>query len=236
MSKATLPRRLLTVSTMKALENRGEEIGITRMMMMENAGASIARYVHNHFFRENERIDTQAKSVKVLFVAGTGNNGGDAFVAARHLAYWPGKFEITVALIGEKLNVKALEARKNLEVLSAIPSIRKLRIKNIKQVGKLQTELNRATVVISAVFGTGFKGKPRKLQSLVISRINNIQTALKVSVDVPSGMEADSGSCEFAVDSDVTISMHAIKKGMLRSQSARQKCGEIIIENIGLPF
>ncbi len=228
--------RQLMTKEMSALENQGESIGISKMMMMENAGGSIAKFVYNHFFGQCDRGYSNAPALNVLVVAGTGNNGGDAFVAARHLCYWKGKFRITVALIGDERNIRSQEAKKNWEVLGRLQVVRKLRINTIEDLSKFQIKLKEAAVVVSAIFGTGFKGRPRRLQGLVISKMNENQSALIVSVDVPSGLEADSGRCKLGVDSDVTISMHGIKKGMLCSQTARQKCGEIIVENIGLPF
>ena len=231
----TSRRKAMLSLEMRRLEEKGEKIGISKMMMMENAGAAIARYVHDHF-EPSERAESASRKVRVTVVAGTGNNGGDAFVAARHLLYWKRKFLTSVVLIGDENKVRAMEAAANWEILRKIRAIKKVTIEGVKDLGKLEEELKRSEVIISAIFGTGFKGKPRKLQELAISKINRNNNAFKLSVDVPSGLETDSGKCKYAVMSDVTISLHVPKAGMFKTLAARQKCGQIVIENIGLPF
>ena len=100
----------ITSSRMAAIDANCEYLGIKRLQLMENAGAAVARAV-------KERIG----SGKVVIIAGRGNNGGDAFVAARHL----GGYDVTVILIGKKEEIKTPEALHNWNALekTSIPLI-----------------------------------------------------------------------------------------------------------------
>jgi hydroxyethylthiazole kinase-like uncharacterized protein yjeF len=214
---------------MSAIEDKGQKLGLTKLIMMENAGNSVANYIHNSLPKQ---IGNHL--VKIVAIAGTGNNGGDVLVAARHLAYWPA-YAISVVLIGSENDIHAEEAKINWKILSQIPKIKKLIIDNEKKLGLLDKEISDARALIIGIFGTGFKGTPRDLQLGSIMRINRVKKPLKISVDIPSGMEADSGISYHSIKSDVTVTMHAPKIGMLKP-AARKKTGKIIEANIGLPF
>lgn len=219
----TLGERVpIDVEQMRQREKDGVEIGISRLIMMENAGCAIASFLADKF-----------KAANVLIIAGIGNNGGDAFVAARHLSYWS-KFRIVVALIGNESSIRMEEALTNWKILKEIGKISRVEIASTDDLAMLDDHLKRTDVVVSAIFGTGFKGEPRSLQEAVISRINSSGTTT-ISVDIPSGMEADTGNCDIAVSSDYTITMDSPKKGMLASKKALETCGEILVANIGVP-
>jgi hydroxyethylthiazole kinase-like uncharacterized protein yjeF len=220
---------------MRLIEKKAGKIGITTMVMMENAGNAVATFLVNSLSSEELKAESD-KRLKALFVAGVGNNGGDTFVAARHLAYWKHRFDIAVALIGDPQDIHSKEANTNWKILLRIHGIKRFVISNVPKIRKLRTSLSNADVIIVGIFGTGFNGRPRELQRLTIDAINGSKKALKVSVDVPSGLEADTGRNEYAVRSDVTVTLHAPKIGMLIDSSARQKCGRIIVANLGFPF
>ena len=190
---------------MKAIEDKGQDLGITKLLMMENAGSSIANCVYRKFSHLPPGL-----AVKVVAIAGTGNNGGDVMVAARHLAYWPIFFP-TLILIGKENEIFADEARTNWEILSRTSRIRKVLIDGNEKFRIFDKEISKANAIIIGIFGTGFKGAPRLLQSRVIERINRTKNVLKISADIPSGMEADSGLSNFAVKSDMTVTMYAPK-------------------------
>jgi hydroxyethylthiazole kinase-like uncharacterized protein yjeF len=175
------------------------------------------------------------EKIRLVLVAGTGNNGGDVFVAARHLHFWKKYFDVSLILIGDEKNIKTTEASINWEIVGKIPYIRILRILSEADLQLFEQVLSSAQVLIVGIFGTGFKGKPRDLHRKVIEKINANGTVEIISVDIPSGLDADSGSYEAAIVSDYTMTMHAPKIGMLSSSSARQICGKILVANIGIP-
>jgi hydroxyethylthiazole kinase-like uncharacterized protein yjeF len=214
---------------MREIEQKGQELGITKLMMMENAGSAIAGYVH-----ENYAEGTKDRSVKVVGIGGTGNNGGDVFAAVRHLAYWP-IYVLSVVLVGSEDEIRAEEAKTNWQILKKVSQIEKIVLSSEARLNIFEKEISNADVLIIGIFGTGFKGIPRALQLKVIEAINNVKKPVKISVDIPSGMDGASGKSEYAISSDVTITMHAPKMGML-TQDGRKKSGKIVVANLGLPF
>ena len=226
-------RQPVTVEKMKQIEDKGEEFGISKNMMMEVAGSSLALFIFqnaNHF-----RDKSNDEKIRVLLVAGTGNNGGDTFVAARHLAYWNEIFDISLVLLGRSEDVNAKEANLNLQILHKIPAVKMEEVYSDLMIASFSAMLNIAEVVVVGIFGTGFKGEPRLLQKNVIEMINKNTRAVKISVDLPSGLEADSGDSKCVVRSDFTITMHAPKLGMVAKKESRNLCGRILIANIGVP-
>ena len=222
----------LTVAEMKIVENRGEEMGTSRLVMMENAGAKIADFIFQNRGLFNPNF--KSERTKVLFVAGIGNNGGDTFVAARHLLYWKERFDVTVLLIGHPKEIRASEARTNYGILEKIPAC-KIVLTNEDHFGDTSTKLvAQSHVIVTGIFGTGFRGEPRPQQREAIQAINNNSEAIKISVDVPSGLEADTGDFVIAVKSDYTVTMHAPKIGMMKSQKAKDLCGRILVANMGV--
>ncbi|MGH2637785.1 MAG: NAD(P)H-hydrate epimerase, partial [Rhabdochlamydiaceae bacterium] len=219
----------ISAAEMREKEVRGVEFGITKMLMMENAGSALARFVTCAFFEDKVMK-------KILLVAGTGNNGGDTFVAARHLAHWNNEFSLSLVLVGKETDIRAEEALTNWKILKRVDSINKLILDSPDKTNLLTELISSSHVIIVGISGTGFKGSPHELQAKVIELINRSKGAKKlISVDIPSGMNADSGNFEAAVRSDYTITMDSPKVGLLASERARQICGEILVANIGLP-
>ncbi len=205
----------ITSSRMAAIDTNCEYLGIKRLQLMENAGAAVARAVR-------ERIN----SGRVVIIAGRGNNGGDAFVAARHLS----GYDVTVILIGKKEEIKTLEALHNWNALekTSIPLVEvtdsatfdRARIKN-------------ADVIIDGIFGTGIRGKIHEPESTAIDLIND-SGAFVISVDVPSGFDPDGGGFEKSVHAGLTLTFHKMKVGML-SPDAPEYTGEVRVVDIGIP-
>lgn len=218
-------RPAVSVEEMSNQENKGVNLGISKLLMMENAGSCIARLVSDL---------SQGRKIRICLFAGTGNNGGDVFVVARHLSYWSDRFEIVLFLIGNEQDIRSSEAYANWCILQGIHAVQKVQIASLDDVGSVKSLLENCDFAIVGMFGTGFKGIPRNLSKKVIQTINSFEKPTKISIDVPSGMEADSGKYRVAVRSNFTVTMHAPKHGLL-VDGAKQICGEILIANIGLP-
>jgi hydroxyethylthiazole kinase-like uncharacterized protein yjeF len=221
-------RSPVSTSEMRAIEQKGMELGITRLVMMENAGSCIANYIHTDL-----AVRFGNQEVRVVGVAGTGNNGGDVLASVRHLSYWP-NYLLSVVLVGREDDIRAAEARTNWDILSKVTKIKRIIIDS-ESFGLLENEISIADVLIIGIFGTGFKGIPKSLQLGAITAINKVKKPFKVSADIPSGMEADSGISDYAVKSDATVTMHAPKIGMLTPEGLKNS-GKIIEANLGLPF
>ncbi len=206
----------ITSSRMAAIDANCEYLGIKRIQLMENAGAAVASAV-------KERIS----SGKVVVLAGRGNNGGDAFVAARHLS----GYDVTVILIGKKEELKTHEAAHNWKALenTSIPLIEAVDSTVIDR-----SMINDADVIIDGIFGTGIRGKIHEPESSAIDLING-SGVFVISVDVPSGFDPDGDGFEKSVQADLTLTFHKMKAGLL-SENAREYTGEIRVVDIGIPL
>jgi len=205
----------ITSSRMAAIDANCEYLGIKRIQLMENAGAAIARAV-------KERISTG----KVVILAGKGNNGGDAFVAARHLS----GYDVRVILLGRKEEIKTHEALQNWNALEKT-SVPRMQVAESNEFDLKLIE--NADIIIDGIFGTGVRGKIRELESTAIDLINT-SGAFVISVDVPSGLDPDGGKFEKSVKSGLTLTFHKMKAG-LQPCDVKKYTGEIKVIDIGIP-
>ncbi len=205
----------ITSSRMAAIDANCEYLGIKRLQLMENAGAAVANAVKNKIAKGN-----------IVIVAGRGNNGGDAFVAARHLR----GYDTTVVLIGRKEEIKTPQAKHNWNVLekTSLPLI------EVADASMFDRPLiTNADVIIDGIFGTGVKGKIHEPESTAIDLING-SDAFVISVDVPSGFDPDGGTFDKSVKADLTLTFHKTKVGLL-SKDAGEYAGDIRVIDIGIP-
>jgi len=183
--------------------------------MMENAGASAVRRLQEKF--EN------LSSKNILVFAGLGNNGGDAFVIARHLAGYGSK--VTVVLLGLPEKIKTEESSWNWQLLKKMNSIKLITIEKV-------SFKPSADIIIDGILGTGISGTIREPYASAIKVINDT-SAFKLAVDVPSGLDPDTGNTSnIYVKADVTITFHKMKIGMPKRKDL---CGQIFVEKIGIP-
>jgi len=139
---------MLTLEEMNIIEENAEELGVSRRLMMENAGANIANYLKNLNLIK-----------KVVIFAGTGNKAGDGFVAARHIASFGGK--VTIILSHREEDIKTEEAKENFKILKKMDrSIEILSATNLSD-EEIKEKIKNADVIIDALIGTGIKGKLR---------------------------------------------------------------------------
>jgi len=205
----------ITVKQMMQIEENGHQMGFLRKFMMENAGASAVR-------RLEEKLDNLS-SKNILIFAGLGNNGGDAFVIARHLAGRGSK--VTVVLLGNSEKIRTEESQWNWKLLEKMDSI-KLIAKE-----KFSGEYT-ADIIVDGILGTGISGSIREPYASAMNFINKSK-AYKLAVDVPSGLDPDTGSTSnIFVTADMTVTFHKMKVGMPKRKDL---CGKIFVEKIGIP-
>jgi hydroxyethylthiazole kinase-like uncharacterized protein yjeF len=205
----------ITSARMAAIDANCEYLGIKRLQLMENAGAAIANAVKNRI-----------SSGKVVIIAGRGNNGGDAFVAARHLS----GYDTTVILLGKKEEIKTPEAQHNWKALerTSIPLVQ------VTDAAMLDPHtIKKASVIIDGIFGTGISGKVKEPESTSIDLING-SDAFVIAVDVPSGFDPDGGKFEKAVHADLTLTFHKMKTGLTKKGTGKYS-GEVRVIDIGVP-
>ena len=203
---------------MMQIEENGHQMGFSRKFMMENAGAAAVKRLMEKF--------GDVKSKQVLIFAGLGNNGGDGLVIARHLSGYGSR--VVVFLLGEPDNIRSEECSWNWNLLEKMKSIKLLVGGNFE----LLDNLDKFDIIIDGILGTGISGEIREPQASAITFINK-SNAFKLSVDVPSGVDPDTGNKNSPhVTADMTVTFHRMKVGMPKRKDV---CGEIFVEKIGIP-
>lgn len=206
----------ITVKQMMQIEENGHQMGFPRKMMMENAGAAATRYIVEKF--------PNISSKKILVFAGLGNNGGDAFVVARHLAGY-GSI-VKVILLGNPEKIKTEEGRANWKLLEKMNSL------DLIVASDVHGLILEADIIVDGILGTGISGKIKEPYASAIDVINKSK-AFKLALDVPSGLDPDTGNVgNKCVKADVTITFHKMKVGMPKRVDM---CGIILVEKIGIP-
>jgi hydroxyethylthiazole kinase-like uncharacterized protein yjeF len=218
-----LERFTITSREMMTIDENSDWLGVPRILLMENAGAAVARAVLSW-------IGT-LRGVEVVVFCGPGNNGGDGMAAARHMASMGAK--TTVVLLSPIEKVRTSEAKLNLEAIRAMrESIKLFVVEDVNMLQEIKPLIEKAEAVVDAIFGTGIKGSIKEPYRTAIQTINSSK-AFKLSVDIPSGINPDTGEVEdIAVRADVTVTFHRVKKGITAST---EYCGEIIVAPIGIP-
>ncbi len=206
----------ITSRNMRALEVNAEYFGVSLLQLMENAGHNVALEISSRF-KTNRNI--------VIF-CGLGGNGGDGFVAARHLSAIG--FKVTVVLAGKGKDIAHEAALANWGTLQFLcGSISIYEVTDSSAIPKVE-----ADVVVDALLGTGTKGKLKPPIAQIVDHINAIKAA-KVAIDVPTGVDSDTGEVlGNAVKADVTVTFHRAKKGL---EAAKKYAGEVVVRDIGLP-
>jgi NAD(P)H-hydrate epimerase len=200
----------ISARDMQILDLNCEFYGLSRLQLMENAGRGIA-----------EEIIKRFNGGKILVFAGTGNNGGDGFVAARHLK----GFDIEIFLLGKKRDIRSEIARQNLEILEKCGY-------KIREVLPEPLDIpDDCTVVVDAMLGTGVRGELREPFKSAI-RVINESNAYVVAVDLPTGLDPDTGGYSDVVKADLTVTFHKPKPGILK---AEEVVGEVVVKEIGIP-
>lgn len=207
---------------MSIIDINADYLGVKRRLLMENAGSKLADLIY--------KIGEEKSSKNVCIFAGKGGNGGDGFVAARHLAK---KISVTVYLLGSRKDITKKSTIQNWNILeNMFHTIKVCELKDTQELEQL--EINETnTIIVDAIFGTGIKGKIGGLQFKVISFINSCHKKgnTVISVDTPSGIDPNTGnSTNIHVEADYTCVFHKLKKG-LNSKNA----GNLIVVPIGIP-
>jgi len=213
----------ITVKQMMQIEENGHQMGFSRKFMMENAGAATVKRIKEKY-GTIWFLDTDYK--KILVFAGLGNNGGDGLVIARHLAGYGA--HVTVFLLGEPDNIRSEECSWNWSLLEKMKSVKLLTGGNLEDLNNLEFG-----VIVDGILGTGIAGEIREPHASAIKFINGKEWRDVVAVDVPSGLNPDTGETnQRCVNANMTVTFHRMKVGMPKRKDV---CGEIFVEKIGIP-
>jgi ADP-dependent NAD(P)H-hydrate dehydratase / NAD(P)H-hydrate epimerase len=197
---------LLTAAESAALDRRARDRGVPERALMENAGRAAALVIHRLF-----------PAGRIVAVAGSGNNGGDALVALRALRIW-GRDVAWLA---------AGSSEPDLGLLSGfdVPRL---------DASDAAAHFAAADVLVDGILGTGATGEPREPGASLI-RLMNASGRPIVALDIPSGVDPTTGKVPgVAVDSAATIQFGWPKTGAL-FQPGRSRCGRIVAVEIGFP-
>ncbi len=217
----------ITADEMAAVDENCGYFGLVPLQLMENAGGQLAAAIQKRFPNGKNNA---GEAVTVTVLAGTGNNGGDAFVAARHL---PG-FAVTVLLLGRARDLRTEEARRNWRILHE-SDVTTREISDSSQLQAAAAEVHDSVVLVDAIFGTGIKGAIREPEATAIALINSARPrAFVVAADVPSGLDPTTGVTDNAVTADLTVTFHRAKTGLLAARAAAY-VGELVVADIGIP-
>ena len=199
-----MTRPILTSDQMRAAEQAAIDGGTSVEQLMERAGAALAEAAYRF-----------AGPLPALILCGPGNNGGDGYVAARHLA--ERGVAVRVAALGEPKSEAAVRAR------SQWPG----------EVEPLTQDTKGAPLLIDALFGTGLKRGLDDTVSLLLSELAH-EAVVSIACDVPSGVESDSGELlSPAHHFDLTVTFGALKPAH-RLFPAMAKCGRVALADIGV--
>jgi hydroxyethylthiazole kinase-like uncharacterized protein yjeF len=197
---------LPTCAEMARADTAAIAAGVPGYKLMEAAGAAVARHVEARFAR-----------APVVVLCGPGNNGGDGFVVARHLA--AAGWNVTLGLLGDRGalagDAAAMAARWPGPVLPAVPAL-----------------LAARPLVIDALFGAGLS---RPLEGDALDLVAAMKGCRVVAIDVPSGVSGDTGAVlGDAAPAEVTVTFFRRKPGHLL-HPGRGLCGATVVADIGIP-
>jgi len=210
---------MITSDRMAAVDRNAEAVGVPRKQLMESSGNALAAVVK----------EETPEGGRVEIVAGRGNNGGDAFVAARFLE----DYDVTVRLLGRPETITTEIARENWEALET----GEYDARTVTDSADLA--LDAPDTVVDAMLGTGITGALREPERTGAEIINDADATV-VSVDIPSGMDADTGnvggtapnapdgSGAIAVEADRVVTFHDLKPGL-------EGRSDVTVADIGIP-
>lgn len=215
--------KIVTADQVRQIENQAVNLGVSLEMLMENAGNAVAAQV--------KQVLHSAVGKRVLVLVGPGNNGGDGLVAARYLHDWGAKVNICLCA-SRAQNDKNLK----LAMQCGIPIIPAY---EGRALADLRASISSADVIIDALFGIG---KIRPIEGIFKEVLQNVSMVKRtkskpvlVAVDLPSGLNSDTGEVEPSCPcADITVTFGYPKIGLFSFPGA-EKVGKLVIADIGIP-
>ena len=223
-------RRPMTAEQMKGADRRAQRMGASGRELMEQAGTAVAAAA-----RALLNSTDRPSSGQVLILAGPGNNGGDAFVAARRLA--DARVRSYVVLVTTASRPGTPDAAAKWDRLDGVASVQRMHAGSGHDVAILLNGIERAALVIDGLLGTGVRGALRE----PISQAVDLCLAARrhgvpiLSIDTPTALDLTSGEpSEPNVHADLTVTFHRPKQGLL-TRTGRVLGGRVLVAPIGIP-
>jgi len=201
-----------------------DQIGAPGVLLMENAGRSCADLVR-------ERLGG-VQNPKVCVFCGTGNNGGDGYVIARHLIN--AGMHVRVVLCGDRERVRG-DARVNLDILERLGhAVERLHPGDQEMPARVRSVGGEADMLVDALFGTGLHGELKGEYQTLVEAINDLGRPV-LAVDIPSGLDCDTGEpLVAAIRAVCTVTFVAVKRGFTASPRASRYTGDLYVASIGV--
>ena len=216
-----IPR--VTVEQMREVDRlMVDEIGISILMMMENASRNIA-------ILSRKMLGGSVRDKHIVILCGKGNNGGDGLGAARHLINFGGK---VTCIISEHKENLGENARIQLNVLKNIDATI-IEFSN-EQMNLIQEKINDSDIIIDALLGYNLKGNPEVPYSDLIDIANNSSKPI-LAIDMPSGLDGNTGQPHApTIKARATITL-ALPKAGLTKDVAKEYVGELYVADLSVP-
>ena len=213
--------KIVTSQEIKEIDKKAiEEYGIPGLILMENAGLKIFQNIKN--------IYPDLKAKKIVIFAGSGNNGGDGLVVARHLYNYGVAIKVLIFSLAQ---IKG-EAKINWEIINKL-GVDWKEIEAV-EIEEIEKEIRTADLIIDAILGTGLKGAVSGLRAKIIDLINSFNKEV-IAVDVPSGLDSDTGRIAGpCIRATYTVTLGLPKIGLMFYPGASY-AGKVIVEDIGFP-
>jgi ADP-dependent NAD(P)H-hydrate dehydratase / NAD(P)H-hydrate epimerase len=227
---ATKDRAPMSAEAMTGADRRAQALGVPGGRLMEHAGTAVAAAV-----RAVAVDQARPSSGPILVLCGPGNNGGDGLVAARRLGRLG--LPVVAVLVSSVNRPGTAEAARNWDRLAAEPSVSRIHAATPRDLAILAQGVEKASVVVDALLGTGVSGV---LRDPIRSAVELIRRAREagvpiVAVDTPTAVDLTSGEpSDPAVRADLTVTFHRPKTGLLTKRGAAL-AGRVLVAPIGIP-
>lgn len=224
-------RRPMTAEQMRGADRRAQRLGVAGRELMEQAGTAVAaacRALLNSTDRPSSGL--------VLLLCGSGNNGGDGFVAARRLAEHD--IRSFVVLLAPAQRPATIDAAANWDRLDSTNGVQKMHAASAHDAALLLNGLERAALVVDAMLGTGMRGTLRDPigEGVEVCRAARRLGVPVLAVDTPTALDLTSGvPSEPNVRAHVTVTFHRPKEGLL-TRTGRLLAGRVLVAPIGIPL
>jgi NAD(P)H-hydrate epimerase len=223
-------RSPIGAEAMRGADLRAQVLGMPSHRLMEHAGTAVGAAIHAL------AVDlSRWGRGPVLVLCGPGNNGGDGFVAARRLAR--AGANVIVALIATEPRPRGADSARNWDRLDGDHRVDRVHAPVARDVAILGQGIEKASVVVDALLGTGVRGTLREpIRSAVeVTRRARATGIPVVSVDTPTAVDLSSGEAsDPVVAADLTVTFHRPKTGLLTRRGARL-AGRVLVAPIGIP-
>ena len=223
-------RRPMTAEQMRGADRRAQRLGMAGRELMEQAGTAVAAAVRALL----NSVDRPSGGL-VLILCGPGNNGGDGFVAARHLAAAGTASFVVLVSLEERPGTP--DAAANWDALDGLANVERMHAGTAHDVAVLLNGLERAALVVDALLGTGVHGTLREPVSQAVelclaARRHGVPV---LAVDTPTALDMSTGvASEPNVHADLTVTFHRPKEGLL-TRTGRVLAGKVLVAPIGIP-